>query len=96
MKATVPGFGLLSIPLNYLFYKLGIQYIEPPKISKESWEKSLVLSPEQICLPFKYNVANYIDSIKLGADTIFMAGGHGPCRFGLYGYLQGKLIKKIS
>jgi predicted nucleotide-binding protein (sugar kinase/HSP70/actin superfamily) len=96
LKATVPGFGLLYISLNYLFNKIGIEYIAPPKISKKSFETSLTMSPEQICLPFKYNVANYIDAINKGADTIFIAGGHGPCRFGLYGYLQSKIIKKYN
>ncbi len=93
MKVTAPSFGLLFIPLHFLFNSLGIEYIQPSVRSKKNWDKALSVSPEQICLPFKYNISNYFDSIDKGVDTIFIAGGHGPCRFGLYGFLQSKIIK---
>lgn len=96
MRATAPAFGLLRIPLRRFFRKLGLDYVEPPPIGPESRERGVALSPEQICLPFKLNVANYLDCIKAGADTIFIAGGRGPCRFGLYGTLQGPIVKRVA
>jgi predicted nucleotide-binding protein (sugar kinase/HSP70/actin superfamily) len=96
VRVTVPRFGLLSIALSHLFRKLEFDFLPAPSITPASWDRSLTLSPEQICLPFKYNMANYLDCLNLGVDTIFIAGGHGPCRFGLYGFLQGKLLSAVE
>ncbi len=50
-------------------------------------------TPEMVCLPLKINIGNYIQAYELGADTIIMAGGCGPCRFGYYSQLQQEILK---
>lgn len=44
-------------------------------------------------MPFKLNVGNFVQAIEMGADTIVMFGGCGPCRFGYYGALQKEILK---
>lgn len=50
-------------------------------------------SPDEICLPFKLMIGNYVQSIEAGADTIVIAGSCGPCRFGEYCELQMNTLK---
>lgn len=96
MKATVPAFGVLSIPLTWIFRQLQIDYLVPPPPGRLSRDRALAASPETICLPCKLNLANYLDAAKSGADTVFIAGGRGPCRFGLYGAMQRDLLKRLD
>ncbi len=85
--------GNLHIALSALFKKLGLAYIAPPPITDRTYEIGFRLSPEQVCLPFKICVGNFVEAIEKGADTIVMAGGNGPCRFGFYGVLQEKILR---
>lgn len=96
MKATVPAFGPLPVALHRFFRNLGIEFVPPPPVSPRARSAGLSLSPEQICMPFKRNVANYVDCLARGIDTIFIAGGRGPCRFGLYGTLQKTILGRIA
>lgn len=42
------------------------------------------------------NLGNLIEARELGADTFIMAGGVGPCRFGLYGQLENDILKDLG
>ncbi len=53
-------------------------------------------SPEEICLPFKLTIGNYIAGIQKGADTILLVGSCGPCRFGAYSELQIQILKQLG
>ena len=53
-------------------------------------------SPEFACLPLKINIGNFIEALENGADTIVMAGGIGPCRFGYYGEVQREILKDLG
>ena len=53
-------------------------------------------SPEFACLPLKINIGNFIEALEKGADTIIMAGGVGPCRFGYYGEVQREILKDLG
>ena len=53
-------------------------------------------APEEICLPFKLMLGNFIQSIEAGADTILTTGSCGPCRFGEYCELQMQILKKLG
>jgi len=53
-------------------------------------------SPEFACLPLKINIGNFIEALEKGADTIVMAGGVGPCRFGYYGQVQKEILKDLG
>lgn len=91
MKVTFPHMGNIYLPLKALFDDLGVEVIIPPKCSKKTSDIGIRYSPELICLPFKINLGNYLESIEKGADTIIIPGGCGPCRLGYY----GQVIKEI-
>lgn len=96
MNITVARMGNLHIALSALFSKMGLRYIVPPPVTEKTYEIGFKLSPEQVCLPFKICMGNYVEAIERGADTIIMAGGNGPCRFGFYGVLQERILREAG
>lgn len=88
--------GNVHIAAKALFSGLGIEYVMPPLSSKRALELGSLYSPEEICLPFKIMIGNYIESIEQGADTIIITGSCGPCRFGEYCEMQINLLKKLG
>jgi len=88
--------GNVCIVVKALFDSLGIEFITPPVNSKKTLEIGTKYAPELACLPLKINIGNFIESIKLGADTIVNAGGCGPCRFGYYGQVQREILKDLG
>ncbi|MBC2581378.1 2-hydroxyglutaryl-CoA dehydratase [Clostridium sp. DJ247] len=96
MKITLPHLGNTCYAAKALFDGLGLDYIIPPLSNKAALEIGSLYSPEEICLPFKIMIGNYIESIKQGADTILIVGSCGPCRFGEYCELQINLLKKLG
>ncbi len=96
LKITFPHMGNIYIPLKTLFENLGFEVIPPPPCTKRTLELGVANSPEFACLPLKINVGNFIEAFEKGADTIVMAGGIGPCRFGYYGQVQKEILKDLG
>ncbi|MBU3099973.1 MULTISPECIES: acyl-CoA dehydratase activase-related protein [Clostridium] len=96
MKITFPHFGNTHLAAKALFDGLGIECIIAPFSSSEALELGSTFSPEEMCLPYKIMMGNYLQSIKLGADTILLPGSCGPCRFGEYCELQINALKKMG
>lgn len=96
MKVTFPHMGSVYIAAKALFDGLGVDYVIPPLNSKTALEIGSLYSPEEICLPFKIMIGNYIQAIEQGADTVIITGSCGPCRFGEYCEMQMKLLKRLG
>lgn len=96
MKITFPHLGNACFAAKAIFDGLGVDYIIPPQSNREALEIGSLHSPEEMCLPFKIMLGNYIKSIEQGADTILIVGSCGPCRFGEYCELQMNLLKKLG
>ncbi len=88
--------GNIYLAVKALFDGLGVDYIIPPKNNKKSLEIGSLYSPEEICLPFKIMIGNYIQAIEQGADTVILTGSCGPCRFGEYCEMQMMLLKRLG
>jgi predicted nucleotide-binding protein (sugar kinase/HSP70/actin superfamily) len=93
VRLTFPHMGTLHIPLKALFRGLGCDVVVPPPTSKRTLEVGVKHCPEFACLPLKISVGNLAEALDLGADTVVMAGGVGPCRFGFYGELQREILR---
>lgn len=96
MKVTAPHLGNVYIAAKALFDGLGIEYIIPPMNNKEALEIGSLYSPEEICLPYKIMIGNYVQAMDKGADTVILTGSCGPCRFGKYAEMQMNLFKKMG
>ncbi|MFZ5627179.1 MAG: CoA protein activase [Bacillota bacterium] len=95
-KVTFPHMGTMAIGVKGLLRELGVETIVPPPITKRTLELGCRHSPEFACLPLKINLGNFIEAAELGADTILMAGGMGPCRFGYYAQVQREILKDLG
>lgn len=96
MKVTFPHMGYMYISLKGMLEYLGIEVVAPPPCSKKTLTLGVKNSPEFACLPLKLNIGNFLEARELGADTIMMAGGCGPCRFGYYAYVENEILKDLK
>ena len=96
MRVTFPHMGTCSIALQALLENLGLDVVPPPPITSKTLALGAKYSPECVCLPFKVNIGNYIEAAESGADTVIMAGGIGPCRFGYYAELQREILQDLG
>jgi predicted nucleotide-binding protein (sugar kinase/HSP70/actin superfamily) len=93
MKITFPHLGNTYITVKSIFDDLGLDYVIPPFNNKKALELGTKFVSEMACLPLKINIGNYIQAYEMGADTILMAGGCGPCRFGYYSQMHREILR---
>lgn len=94
-KITFPHIGNYYIPINYLVKNITNQeVIIPPKITRKTIELGSKYSPDYVCVPFKYNLGNFIEALEKGATVILQAGG--GCRYGYYAELQEQILKDLG
>ena len=92
---SFPHLGDYYIPIRYLITKItNCEVIVPPKNNKRTIEIGSKYSPDDICMPFKYNLGNYIEALEAGADILIQAGG--GCRYGYYAELQEQILKDLG
>jgi len=97
MKVTFPNLGnIVTIAGKALLLNLGHEIILPPPNSKRTLDLGVRYSPEYCCLPLKIILGNFIEALEMGADTILMVGGWGPCRFGYYSEIQRIILKSLG
>lgn len=92
---SFPHLGDYYIPIKYIVKKItNCNIIIPPKNNKKTIELGSKYSPDDICMPFKYNLGNYIDALESGATILIQAGG--GCRYGYYAELQEQILKDLG
>ena len=92
---SFPHLGDYYIPISFLLKKLtNYKIMAPPPITKKTLELGTINSPNFVCIPFKYNLGNFIESLDNGANVIIQAGG--GCRYGYYGEVQEKILKDLG
>lgn len=96
MKVTYPAMGNTGIAIKALLKGLKLEVMPPPPITKNTFELGVKYSPEFACMPLKINVGNFIEALDKGADTIVMAGGWGPCRFGYYAQVEREILRDLG
>lgn len=93
-KVTFPHMGDYWIGFKALAERMGCEVVVPPKMTARTLDLGTRHSPEFVCVPFKYNLGNFIESIELGANTIIQAVG--GCRFGYYAEVQAAILKDLG
>jgi predicted nucleotide-binding protein (sugar kinase/HSP70/actin superfamily) len=97
-KISFPHMGNYYVPVynlldNVIDHENSI-IIVPKKISKNTIEIGNNVSPDAICVPFKYNMGNFIESLNMGANVIIQAGG--GCRYGYYSEVQEQILNDLG
>ena len=96
MGITFPLFDSSYISIKSLLLWLGHDVVLPPPITEKTMAIGTKHSPEFACLPLKITTGSFIEALDKGADSILMAGGVGPCRFGYYGYVQKEILESLG
>lgn len=92
---SFPKLGDYNIPLNFLFKHITpCKIINAPQITKRTIELGSKYSPDDACLPFKYTLGNFIESLNMGANVLIQAGG--GCRYRYYGEVQEQILKDLG
>lgn len=93
-RVSFPHMGNYSIPVKTLAERLDCEIVVPPKMTRRTLELGARHSPEFVCIPFKYNLGNYIEALDKGANLLIQAGG--GCRFGYYGEVQEAILRDLG
>ena len=92
---SFPHLGNYYIPIKYLISNITkCKVLVPPPITKKTIDIGSKYSPDYVCVPFKYNLGNYIESLDKGANILLQAGG--GCRYGYYAELQEQILKDLN
>jgi len=93
-KVTFPHMGSYYIAFEAIAKLLGDEVIVPPAITKKTLEIGTKHGPESACVPFKYNLGNFIEALDLGANVLVQA--NGGCRFGYYKEVQEEILHNLG
>lgn len=96
MVLTFPNMGNVALGMKTLCQGLKIPFVLPERNNNATLQIGAYYSPEEICLPFKLILGNFIQSIEKGADTLMLTGSCGPCRYGEYCELVMKIFRKMG
>ena len=96
MLITFPQMGNVEKLLGDILERLDIDYMPPPRTTAKTLALGTKYAPEFSCLPLKLNIGNFIEALEAGADTLLMAGGRGPCRFGYYAELEQRILRDVG
>lgn len=94
-RVTFPQIGSYNVAFELIFKDgMGLDYVEPPKMTDKTLEIGAKYSPDSVCAPFKFMLGNYIEAIEAGANILVSVGG--LCRLGYYGELHEQIIKDLG
>jgi len=92
---SFPHLANYVYPIKFLLKKTtNVEVREAPKITKQTLEIGSKYSPDAVCLPFKYNLGNFIESLENGANVLMQAGG--GCRYGYYAEVQEQILRDLG
>lgn len=92
---SFPHLGDYYVPIQFVLQKLTHHEVRPsPPITKKTIELGMLHSPNFVCIPFKYNLGNFIEALEKGATILIQAGG--GCRYGYYAEVQEKILRDLG
>lgn len=93
---SFPHMGDYHVAIEFLIRHVleNIKVLPPPKTTKKTLELGSKYSPDFVCVPFKYNLGNYIEALEQGANILVQSGG--GCRFGYYGEIQEHILRDLG
>ena len=97
MKKTIsfPHLGNYHYPFSKILQELTEENVQTaPPITKKTLELGTKYAPDMVCIPFKYNLGNFIESLNNGANILFTAGG--GCRYRYYAEVTKTILKDLG
>ncbi len=92
---SFPHLGNYYIPIQlFLERTTKLKVIPSPPITKKTIELGSKYSPDSVCIPFKYNLGNFIETLQQGANILFTAGG--GCRYRYYAEVTEQILRDLG
>lgn len=96
MRLGLTHMGSIDVAVKAVAEQLGVDLVIPPPTTQRTLSLGVKYSPETVCLPFKLQLGNMIEALESAADTLFMPGGPGPCRFGYYHKVHELILRELG
>ena len=94
-KLSFPHLGNYHVAIAFIASKLlNMEVVKAPPITKRTLEIGSKYSPDSVCVPFKYNIGNFIEALEKGVNVIIQAGS--GCRYGYYAEVQEQILKDLD
>jgi len=96
-KVSFPHMGKYHIPIQKLMQTLAgdeNEVFSAPPMTKRTLELGSKYSPDFVCVPYKYNLGNFIEALEKGANVLIQTGG--GCRMGFYGEVQEQTLRDLG
>ena len=92
-KISFPHMGYYYIPISYIIKNITkCEIVLPEYNNSKTITNGSKYSPNEVCMPFKYNLGSYLNALNKGANILIQAGG--GCRYGYYAELQEQILKE--
>ncbi len=92
---SFPHLGDYHIPFKLFLERCtNLEVMTAPPITKKTLEIGTKYSPTSVCIPFKYNLGNFIESLEEGANILFTAGG--GCRYRYYAEVTETILDDLG
>lgn len=92
---SFPHLGDYYVPIEMLLKRLlKVEVRKAPMITQKTIELGTKYSPDFVCIPFKYNLGNFIEALEQGSTILLQAGG--GCRYGYYAEVQEQILKDLG
>lgn len=92
---SFPHLGNYYIVFDYFLSNvLKSKILVPPSTTKRTISLGSKYAPDFVCVPFKYNLGNYIEALEKGSNVLIQGGG--GCRYGYYAELQEEILKNLG
>ncbi|OGK08805.1 MAG: hypothetical protein A2Y63_07000 [Candidatus Riflebacteria bacterium RBG_13_59_9] len=94
LRISFPHLGDYHVIFRELLAMSGCKVISPPPITKHTLELGSRYSPDSVCIPFKYNLGNYLEAVQLGANAFCTTVG--GCRFEYYFEVHKQVLQDLG
>lgn len=92
---SFPHLGDYSIPISLFLKRTTKKKVQiAPPITKRTLELGTKYAPDSVCIPFKYNLGNFIEALDKNATILFTAGG--GCRYNYYAEVTETILKDLN
>jgi predicted nucleotide-binding protein (sugar kinase/HSP70/actin superfamily) len=91
----IPNMANIAPAFRASMEMVGVSLIGPP-VTKRTVSLGTRYSPEFVCLPFKTILGTFIESLEMGADTLFMVTSSNACRMGYYSRVQEQILRDLG
>jgi len=98
-KIGFPRIGPYTEIIAKMFDELGTEVVMPSSDNLRAFKTAITNSPEMMCLPFKWTLADYIDILEKSSSNIILLQYKtcsGRCRFHCYYFTQTEILRKLG